>query len=144
MLLASYGLSCLRGRVYRMIVFTIIADLVIYVVGCGHLVDELVLSQLLSSFVAVNDVCVCVHVCVCVSVSVFVSVSVSVSVCVCMCVSVCLCVFVCVSVCLCVCVHANMYTYTQRPRTDSIEREHSLYRGNTLENRFYTLREHTT
>ena len=40
--------------------FTIIADLVVYVVGCGHLVDELVLSQLLSSFVAVNDVCVCV------------------------------------------------------------------------------------
>ena len=50
----------MRGRVCRMIVFTIIADLVVYVVGCGHLVDELVLSQLLSSFVAVNDVCVCV------------------------------------------------------------------------------------
>lgn len=41
----------------RLIVYTRVGDLYLYVVGCGPLVDELVLSELLSSFVAVMLPC---------------------------------------------------------------------------------------
>lgn len=56
----------------KLIVYTRIADLVIYIVGAGALVDELVLSEFLTSFLVVmrtlipKGVYLQVYVCVCV------------------------------------------------------------------------------
>ena len=50
----------------KLIAFTRIADLVIYIVGAGELVDELVLSEFLTSFVTVMRTLIPKGVCLCV------------------------------------------------------------------------------
>ena len=48
-----HGLCVCLSRI-RLVVFTRVSDLMIYIIGSGVLVDELVLSELLSAFIAVR------------------------------------------------------------------------------------------